>query len=182
MLVVWYPARKRTEIFGTAASVPPLRRVEMKSVLKKMLVFTAVIVLASCGSLPGTLDSISSGSGIDTGSSSNTGGISVRYDGVYFVPYGGMASMYLRFYADGIVIDVTAMAKPNEIKSWFNKNSENVGNGLYTIENDKINFTVNTDKVIVEYTGEIIKDGLILDSRSNNGNERKNIRYVFYKW
>jgi hypothetical protein len=46
----------------------------MKSMLRKSLIFTAVVMLTTCGTLQGFLDGISSGSSSDSGNSSSAGG------------------------------------------------------------------------------------------------------------
>jgi hypothetical protein len=107
----------------------------------------------------------------------------LQYNGVYFMPYGGIAASYLRFYENGTVIDVTSTGTPEQIKSWFNSNNEDISIGNYEISGGKINFSVKSTVGSVDYKGDITKNGLLLSSHSNiNGNEAQNLRYLFYKW
>jgi len=121
----------------------------------------------------------------------------VRYDGVYFMSYnreifqattaGGFSNVYLRFFEDGKVIDVNSTGNPDQIKSWFNYDNKNVGKGSYTINENRIIFTtvfeeIGFETISVEYNGYISSNGLILDSLSSNGNESKDLIFVFYKW
>jgi hypothetical protein len=109
----------------------------------------------------------------------------IKYNGVYFIPYaGGFSVIYLRFYENGNVINVNSRGNPNQIKSWFNyeTENENISKGTYTIEGNKISFTIISETVSVEYRGIITESGLILDSYSSNGNESKNRIFVFFEW
>ncbi|GMO38369.1 MAG: hypothetical protein Ta2B_18040 [Termitinemataceae bacterium] len=108
----------------------------------------------------------------------------IKYDGVYFMPYGGIAASYFRFYSGGVVINATSTGTPEKIKSWFDRGSENVGIGSYTIDGNKITFSINAEEGRVDYYGNITQNGfLVLNSHSNiNENETKDLQYVFYKW
>jgi hypothetical protein len=131
-----------------------------------LLVIVFGMILFGCTSLP---------------SSSSTSYI--KYNGVYFIPYaGGFSAIYLRFYENNNVIDVNSTGSPNQIKSWFNYENENVGKGSYIIEGNKISFTTISETVSVEYRGIITEGGLVLDSYSSNGNESKNQRFAFFEW
>jgi len=109
--------------------------------------------------------------------------IFIKYDGVYFIPYaGGFSNEYIRFFEDGKVITVNSTGSPVQVKNWFNYEDENVSRGEFSIDGNLISFTTAIDEISVEYIGIISSNGLLLDSRSSNGNESKGLLFVFYKW
>jgi hypothetical protein len=153
----------------------------MKSITLKMITVMVMFNLfLSCISTP---ESISDEHG-ETQQSKKSGASFpiINYGGVYFVPYGGIAANYIRFFEDGTVINATVMGTPDKIKSWFNKDSENVSIGTFDIDDDHISFIVESPEATVSYSGKIIDNGLLLNSLGSNGHETKDIIYVFYKW
>jgi hypothetical protein len=70
---------------------------------------------------------------------------------------------YLRFYLDGKVINVGTDCDGTitELKSWFNINAEQVGQGDYEIKGRRIYFSTKSKTGIIKYKGRIKKDGEI---------------------
>jgi hypothetical protein len=110
--------------------------------------------------------------------------VKIKFDGVYFSPIGrGVATSYVRFFDNGTVVSVSAMAKPDDVKSWLNADNENVSIGTYALLEDKVAFAAKSSLGSVDYIGKVVNDKLVLDSRSNiNGHEEKGKVYTFYKW
>lgn len=85
---------------------------------------------------------------------------------------------YLRFYADGKVISVATDCEGtvDELKSWFNINSGQVGIGDYIIKGKKLFFTTQSQTGSVKYKGRIKNNGFIkLKWKSLiNGNKGQN--------
>ena len=109
--------------------------------------------------------------------------IFIKYDGVYFIPYGGgFSNDYLRFFENGKVINVNSTGSPAQIKNWFNYKNENVGKGEYFIEGNSISFTTVFEEISIEYIGVIGSNGLLLNAHSSNGAEINGLLFVFYQW
>ncbi|OON68716.1 hypothetical protein [Hymenobacter sp. CRA2] len=89
---------------------------------------------------------------------------------------------YLRFYADGKVIDVVTDCEGSvsELKGWFKAGAEQVGIGEYKVVNNKIKFSTKSRTAIVDYTGMITKDGfIILKSKSQTTGSKGRGTYRF---
>jgi hypothetical protein len=110
--------------------------------------------------------------------------VKIKFDGVYLSPIGGgIATSYIRFFEDGVVVSVSAMAKPDDVKPWLNADNENVSIGAYALFEDNVAFAAKSDVGSVDYVGKVMNDKLVLDSHSNiNGHEEKGKVYTFYKW
>jgi hypothetical protein len=105
---------------------------------------------------------------------------SVKVDGVYQHKEGGNA-YYLRFFPDGEVISVTSTGTPKEIAKWFNKSSDAVSKGQYTISGPHIKFSSADADGTVDYEGEIKGDELLLKTYSHINGYRGSEEYKFVK-
>ena len=63
---------------------------------------------------------------------------------------------YLRFYSTGKVISVSSDGTPDDLKTWFNLDKEDISAGSYKITGNKLYFsTVAKDGGTVVYYGKI---------------------------
>ncbi|MDR2955448.1 MAG: hypothetical protein LBV43_10235 [Prevotella sp.] len=109
----------------------------------------------------------------------------ILYNGVYLRSrYHMHGTSYLRFYENGMVIEVNSTGNPEQIKRWFDIDCENISKGNYERTDNSISFSCLIEEYgSVDYTGMIIENGLILNVHSNiNGWEGKNLIYEFYSW
>ncbi|MDQ6623572.1 MAG: hypothetical protein M3Y86_08820 [Verrucomicrobiota bacterium] len=119
-------------------------------------------------------------------------GSSLRYDGLYQADASfkkGNAeeklSNYLRFYEDGTVIDLSSTGTPAQVNGWFVKGHAGVAEGTYKLDGQALTFTttIGTGRaaVVVEYSGKIEGDTLVLDSLSHSNQNRSSHTYHFVK-
>jgi hypothetical protein len=81
---------------------------------------------------------------------------------------GGSYSSYLRFYSDGVVIQVSSTGTPTEIQSWFNEPYEQ--SGKYSVSGSSIKFSIVSSKGTVDYDGLIRGSSLVLSRFSHINN------------
>lgn len=109
----------------------------------------------------------------------------LRTDGLYAskfpVDYGAFLSFsYLRFYADGTVIESTVHGeRTNEIMSWFNKTNRRVAKGHYSLSGTSIEFSVRSEAGVVNYWGEVAGEELHLEFLSQINGNRGDDEYSF---
>ena len=60
---------------------------------------------------------------------------------------------YLRFYADGKVINVTSEGTAFDLKDWFNLNMKNLSVGNYQVRRKRIYFSTTSGAGTVIYKG-----------------------------
>jgi hypothetical protein len=104
----------------------------------------------------------------------------LRFDGYYISNEEPLAS-YLRFYEDGSVIWIMSHEDPEEIASWFTKDSEGVGTGLYSILGAVyISFSISDNTITVDYQGKVVANGLELEgyNRRNGVQFTENYNFV----
>ena len=84
---------------------------------------------------------------------------------------------YLRIYADGTVIGVTANATPDKIVNWFRKPWRQTG--LYQVQGSTILFSIASPAGTVDYQGQILGTGTVLslDSFSHINAHRAHTTY-----
>jgi hypothetical protein len=106
---------------------------------------------------------------------------SLRFDGVYFIEYVANTDYY-RFFENGTVINASVIGRfNNSIFNWFNENWED-SKGGYSLNDDKIIFTIDySNEIIIEYNAIIKNNGLLMNIRSSNGTEATNIELKFRK-
>ena len=98
--------------------------------------------------------------------SSNIYAQNLRYDGVY-VKIKDTSSItapneYLRFYKYGdIITTTTSTGSPQEIKKWFNLENKTISKGNFNLKNNTISFLIELQEGAIQYTGEILKDGVL---------------------
>ncbi len=104
--------------------------------------------------------------------------VPLRFDGLYECRYEDYSS-YLRFFADGLVAEVSSTGTPEEVCRWLDRNWERQGN--YRVSSGRISFDVFSPVGQVSFSGVILNsDVLLLDSCSRiNGNSQKNLEYRF---
>jgi hypothetical protein len=153
-------------------------------IMKKILFYCFYVyaVLTSCTSI-----SMINTNELEQTSQNNGNEIAtIKYDGVYIMPYSGDdAISYFCFYENGNVINMTSTGRPEQIKSWFNYDNENVGigKGTYIINGNRISITIEREKGNIDYNGIITLNGLLLDVYSYiTGNESRDLTYVFKNW
>ena len=117
----------------------------------------------------------------------------LNFDGIYFYDTSdsrGLSVDAMRFFEDGKVvyagINLTKKYKnmsnlAEYIKTWFNR--EYVNNGMYSIQENKITFTMNFERgMIIDYEGTIFDKKLLLRWQENvNANYKiMEDEYFFY--
>lgn len=80
--------------------------------------------------------------------------IALRYDGVY-MSRANDYYQYVRFYADGSLVEMSSSGKPQEIAKWFNSSSPNVSKGKYALNQASIQFSATDSFGTVDYVGTI---------------------------
>jgi hypothetical protein len=87
---------------------------------------------------------------------------------------------YLRFYADGKVIEVTSEGTALDLKDWFNLNMKNPSVGNYKIRGKRMNFSTTSGAGTVIYKGKIKnKHFLISKSKSLINSYKEKEEYYF---
>ena len=102
-----------------------------------------------------------------------TAGIYVSSDGEY--------TRYLRFYADGGVVGVTASGTPEQVGLWLGREHAAVSKGTFSTTAHHIEFVARTESGAVSYKGILTSPTrLILDVYSHiNGNVSRATEYEF---
>jgi hypothetical protein len=103
----------------------------------------------------------------------------LRFDGIYYREFFSHTEYY-RFFNTGKVITVLVVGKFDKaILRWFNEDW-NDSTGFYSLDNNKVTFSINLEKGSIDYNGIITSFGLILNSHSNitgHGEENKIILF-----
>ena len=101
----------------------------------------------------------------------------LKFNGIYFydVDRNGLGLNAFRFFEDGKVIKVGLNLKKKYknlsnlatyIQTWFNR--EYVNNGEYSIQGNKITFTINFEHgMVTDYEGNIVDKKLLLKWHEN---------------
>lgn len=104
---------------------------------------------------------------IDAGESVPSASISPLTGGVY-VRVDEASTKYLRFYADGQVIDMSSTGTPVEIANWFAIGRDEMSTGQYVSVGAHIEFVSRTSRGAVSYKGAFTSPTqLVLDSYSH---------------
>jgi hypothetical protein len=75
---------------------------------------------------------------------------------------------YLRFYADGVVLEVTSMGQPHEVVRWFERDNPRVAKGFFaTNEEGVTHFAVTTEYGVVVFEAEFQGERLCVDIYSH---------------
>lgn len=101
----------------------------------------------------------------------------ILFDGVYQYRYPDYSS-YLRFFADGKVVEVGSTGTPSQVGQWLNHDYESFG--FYTIKDGTVSFRITSSSGQVSYSGRVLKDAIEINMTSHiNGYSANNLRYVF---
>lgn len=104
----------------------------------------------------------------------------ILFTGVYYC-YHNDYTGFLRFFPDGTVVSVSCagMPEPEKVAGWLNKDYES--RGIYSIENDYIEFQITSCEGVVEYKGVIIdNENIHLTSHSYINGYNDITDYKFY--
>ena|SRR2546423_1118356 len=96
----------------------------------------------------------------------------LQYNGLYISSvedvFGGSISYsHLRFYEDGLVMQVTTSGNPHEVSKWFHRDSPNQLKGFFEISGPRRD-TIFCRFEHVHYLGVIKDDRLILHTSNSN--------------
>ena len=125
-------------------------------------------------------------SGPDSSLNDSTQSSLLRFDGVYQSEKEGAPRQeswgYLRFYRDGVVIEVFSTGTPTQISRWFraeNASSMNLLRGRYEIRGNQLSFSVTSDEATLNHKGTIQKGELVLDGYRSITNRRDTRTHKF---
>jgi len=104
---------------------------------------------------------------------------SVRIDGIYQSKRISNIYSYIRFYGNGLVIDVYSIGSANAIVKWFDESHELVSKGTYFISGNKIKFSSTDSNGTVDFEGEIQGENLLFRTHSHITQERSVYEYKF---
>lgn len=119
----------------------------------------------------------------NSGTKANSGPL--NYDGVYQSQPKSETGIsekhfyYIRFYPDGKVCTVTSTGTPEQIKSWFNMQNQNVSKGTYQINDKHLSFSTSDQSGTVNYDGTIEDNTLRLNSISQANNAKQEDEFTF---
>jgi len=109
----------------------------------------------------------------------------LRYDGIYRSvsgpPEGKSSWSYLRFYPDGVVIEMSTAATLDEIKAGFSRERSILPRGTARCRDSHLSFSIVCDKGTVDYKGEVSDDRILLDVASRINGHRESEAYIFIK-
>jgi hypothetical protein len=97
-----------------------------------------------------------------------SGKVSDEYDSYWY---------YLRFYPDGTVISVSSTGQPDDLRSWFNLEMDDLSAGHVVLQGDHLSFSQTSKEGTVDYAGTVAGSTLHLDSHSRINDFRD--RHVF---
>ncbi|MGH9300112.1 MAG: hypothetical protein ACRDZT_09360 [Acidimicrobiales bacterium] len=103
----------------------------------------------------------------------------VLFNGVYRAMHGDYSS-YLRFYADGVVLEVGSTGSPTDVGQWLGRDRDDLGRGRYTLNGSTVRFAVTSGAGTVDYEGNVDESGrLELRSHSHINGHRSQNEYSF---
>jgi hypothetical protein len=113
----------------------------------------------------------------------------VQYDGLYVSCVasesgGDKYYSYIRFYEDGLVLDVVSSGTPRQVIKWLHRDAHNQSKGFFATYKDalfkeKIHFATTSQQGVVVYMGEITGDQLKLHSYSHINGYTASQEYKF---
>jgi hypothetical protein len=99
----------------------------------------------------------------------------VRLDGLYqskrLSSQGTDYTKYLRFYSDGLVIDVSSTGSAAEVARWFTREKVD-SSGHYSLSGPTLHFSATSSVGTVDYEGEIVEEKLMLRLHSHINGHR----------
>jgi len=89
---------------------------------------------------------------------------------------------YIRFYEDGTVLTVSSTGSASNVIDWLTVDrvgSPGVSIGVYELDGDQISFSATSERGTVDYEGDVLADGIELDSHSHINDHRGHRAYHF---
>lgn len=107
-------------------------------------------------------------------------GVFLMFDGLYQCDCQNYSS-FLRFFSNGLVVQVSSTGSPKQVYKWLTQNFES--RGTYTVSGGQISFDIVSTNGRLSYSGTIINSTILqLDSHSYiNGYKASNLQYHFCK-
>lgn len=102
----------------------------------------------------------------------------LRYDGLYYAENSPCGS-YLRFYADGTVLQASTSGRPEQIARWFSKTHTEVPRGTYTVRGGSIGFSTVSSEGTVAYEGQVSGGAIDLNTHSHINGHKAQETYSF---
>ena len=107
----------------------------------------------------------------------------VRFDGLYLSDAASAGSTtyrrYLRFTEQGSVLSVSSSEPPTVVAAWLQAPYEN--RGEWRLEENVLRFSCKGPNGVVDYEGEVLRDGLLLRVHSRINDTRSERRYAFFE-
>ena len=111
----------------------------------------------------------------------------MRFDGIYCC-FEGTANYMLRFFADGMVTAYTCFGDEDRgLLSMFEDKDRLMRDraerkGRYEVDGERIAFSVDTVVGRIDYSGNVYRNGLVLESYSHVNDVRSEDEiYIFYR-
>jgi hypothetical protein len=89
---------------------------------------------------------------------------------------------YIRFFEDGTVLTVSSTGEAQQMIDWLTIDrvgSQGVSIGVYELDGKEISFSATSDQGTVDYEGDVLEDGLELDSHSHINDHKGHRVYYF---
>lgn len=108
----------------------------------------------------------------------------LRFDGIYS-DFDGAMYRHLRFFENGKAIFILIALNAQEIAEGFNEAYHKQCGGMFQIDEGQISFVItdygfdNREDVVVEYSGDVCINSLILDIYSRTTQHRSSRRFEF---
>lgn len=104
----------------------------------------------------------------------------IQFNGLYQSTQTENYWSYLRFYDDGLVLQVSSTGNPEQVARWLIRdNKENYSSGEYRLVGRKISFTTTSREGSVDYDGTLHGNTMVLASHSHINEHRSTDEYVF---
>lgn len=103
-----------------------------------------------------------------------------RFDGLYLCRDDAYLS-WLRFYEDGLVLQVTtSAATPEQVARWMHPTHPHLWSGRWSLDDDRLTFTATNSYGSVEYDGYVQGDTLVLGYVSRINGHRGQGEWSFH--
>ena len=102
----------------------------------------------------------------------------IRYDGLYQAEEDNYY-LYVRFFEDGTVITASSNGEPEEVIGWFQKDHPYVSTGAYAIDGQDVTFSAASATGVVDYSGRLEEEKLLLHSNSQINGFQTESEYHF---
>ena len=90
----------------------------------------------------------------------------------------GPINRYLMFYPDGVVIGATSKGTPQQVKPWFSRDNQQVGQGHYELRQNRLTFLLRVETGTLEYVGVVEDERLLMDVLSLVDHKRRQYVYL----